>query len=121
MCTVHPFMTGKITITAPAKPVSVTITSGAGASANAACVSTNNCFAPNPVTIKTGTTVTWTNSDSAGHTVTSGKPSDSVSGDIFDSGIIKPGKTFQFTFTKAGSQDYFCSVHPWMTGKVTVG
>lgn len=121
MCTVHPFMTGKITITAPAKPVEVSIENGAGASANAACVSANNCFAPNPVSVKSGTAVTWTNNDSVGHTVTSGKPADNVSGDVFDSGIIKPGKTFQFTFTKAGTQDYFCSVHPWMTGKVTVG
>ncbi|CUR51976.1 Blue (Type1) copper domain-containing protein [Nitrosotalea devaniterrae] len=123
LCTVHPFMSGNITIVAPAKPVfaNVTITSGAGASANAACVGTNNCFAPNPTSIKSGTTVTWTNSDSVAHTVTSGKPSDNVQGDVFDSGLIKPGKTFQFTFTKAGSQDYFCSVHPWMVGKVTVG
>jgi len=121
MCTVHPFMTGKIMITEPAKPVNVTIASGAGASANAACVGTNNCFAPNPVAIKSGTTVIWTNSDSASHTVTSGQPSDTTPGTLFDSGLIKPGKTFQFTFTKTGSQDYFCSVHPWMTGKVTVG
>ena len=121
MCTVHPFMTGKITIVAPAKPVSVTITSGAGASANAACVSANNCFSPNPVSVKEGTAVTWTNNDTVAHTVTSGKPSDSVTGDVFDSGMIKPGKTFQFTFTKDGTQNYFCSVHPWMTGKVTVG
>ncbi len=120
LCTVHPIMSGNITITAPMF-ANVTISSGAGASANAACVSANNCFAPNPVVVKTGTTVTWTNGDSVGHTVTSGKPSDSVSGDVFDSGIIKPGKTFQFTFAKTGVQDYFCSVHPWMVGKVTVG
>ncbi len=123
LCTVHPIMSGNITITAPAKPVfaNVTITSGAGTSASTACVGTNNCFAPNPLTVKTGTTVTWTNGDSVAHTVTSGKPSDSVSGDVFDSGLIKPGKTFQFTFTKTGTQNYFCTVHPWMVGKVTVG
>jgi plastocyanin len=121
MCTVHPFMTGKIIITAPVKPVNVSITAGAGTSASTACVGTNNCFAPNPLTVKTGTEVIWTNADSVSHTVTSGQSSDSNSGSVFDSGLIKPGKTFQFTFTNPGVQNYFCSVHPWMIGKVTVG
>ncbi|MDE1843764.1 MAG: cupredoxin domain-containing protein [Thaumarchaeota archaeon] len=116
MCTVHPFMTGKITITAPAKPVNVTIASGASKQAAG-----QKYFDPQEITVKTGTTVSWTNADSASHTVTSGEPSDSNPGALFDSGLIKPGKTFQYTFTKTGSQDYFCSVHPWMTGKVSVG
>ncbi len=34
--------------------------------------------------------------------------------------VLKPGKTFQFTFADAGTYDYFCSVHPWMTGQVIV-
>lgn len=41
----------------------VTIATGAGASASAACVATNSCFSPNPLTVAPGTTVTWTNND----------------------------------------------------------
>lgn len=116
VCTVHPFMSGNITITEPAKPVSVDIAKGASTQS-----ASQKYFDPAELSVKTGTVVSWTNSDSAAHTVTSGQASDTTPGTLFDSGLIKPGKTFQFTFTKTGTQDYFCSVHPWMTGKVTVG
>ncbi len=95
---------------------------GAGASASADCVTANNCFSPNPLTVAPGTTVTWKNIDTVSHYVTSGKPSDETTGSVFDSGnLIKPGSTYQFTFANAGTFDYFCSVHPWMTGQVIVG
>ncbi|HJW19752.1 MAG TPA: plastocyanin/azurin family copper-binding protein [Candidatus Nitrosotalea sp.] len=95
---------------------------GAGASASADCVTANNCFSPNPLTVAPGTTVTWKNTDTVSHYVTSGKPSDETTGSVFDSGnLIKPGGTYQFTFANAGTFDYFCSVHPWMTGQVIVG
>ncbi|MGI0059712.1 MAG: cupredoxin domain-containing protein, partial [Nitrosotalea sp.] len=95
---------------------------GAGASASADCVAANNCFSPNPLTVAPGTTVTWKNIDTVSHYVTSGKPSDETTGSVFDSGnLIKPGSTYQFTFANAGTYDYFCSVHPWMTGQVIVG
>ncbi|MDH2907943.1 MAG: plastocyanin/azurin family copper-binding protein, partial [Candidatus Nitrosotalea sp.] len=95
---------------------------GAGASASAACVTANNCFSPNPLNVAPGTTVTWKNTDTVSHYVTSGKPSDETTGTVFDSGnLIKPGSTFQFTFANAGTYDYFCTVHPWMTGQVIVG
>jgi plastocyanin len=99
----------------------IDMASGAGASAGAACVAANNCFAPNPLTVAPGTTVTWKNTDTISHYVTSGKASDETSGTLFDSGgLIKPGSTYQFTFANAGTFDYFCSVHPWMTGQVIV-
>ncbi|HVZ62548.1 MAG TPA: plastocyanin/azurin family copper-binding protein, partial [Candidatus Nitrosotalea sp.] len=41
-------------------------------------------------------------------------------GKVFEEDSLKPGKTFQFTFADAGTYDYFCSVHPWMTGQVIV-
>lgn len=116
MCTVHPFMTGKIIITEPAKPVNVDISKGASTQS-----ASQKYFDPKEIKVKTGTAVSWTNSDSAAHTVTSGESSDTTPGTLFDSGLIKPGKTFQYTFDKTGEVDYFCSVHPWMTGKVTVG
>ncbi|MBI1829529.1 MAG: SIMPL domain-containing protein [Thaumarchaeota archaeon] len=107
----------------PASTVSsktITITSGSGASANSDCVSANNCFSPNPISVKAGTLVTWNNSDSVSHTITSGKPSDTNTGSMFDSGLIKPGQSFQHTFQSADTYDYYCAVHPWMTGTVTV-
>ena len=99
----------------------IDIAVGAGGSANAACVAANNCFAPNPLTVTPGTTVTWKNTDTVSHYVTSGKASDETTGTVFDSGnLIKPGNSYQFTFAAAGTFDYFCSVHPWMTGQVIV-
>ena len=98
----------------------VDIAKGAGASANADCVSANNCFNPNPVTVAPGTEVEWKNTDTVGHTVTSGKPTDNDAGSLFDSSIIKAGGDFKFTFQNPGTFDYFCQVHPWMTGQVIV-
>ncbi|MDE1877968.1 MAG: cupredoxin domain-containing protein [Thaumarchaeota archaeon] len=95
---------------------------GAGAAATADCVAAKNCFSPNPLNVTPGTTVTWKNTDTVSHYVTSGQPSDNTTGTVFDSGnLIKPGGTFQFTFANAGTYDYFCTVHPWMTGQVIVG
>lgn len=73
-------------------------------------------FAFNPLTvsISKGTTVTWTNSDSAPHTVTS------VSG-AFDSGRLNQGSTFSYTFNQAGTFEYECTIHPSIVhGKVIV-
>ena len=105
---------------------SVTIASGAGSSANAACVTTNDCFTPNPVNVAPGDTVTWKNTDTASHTVTSGKPDNStgnIVAAVFDSSLLGAGKTFSHTFTAAdvGTINYFCQVHPWMAGQVIVG
>jgi predicted secreted protein with PEFG-CTERM motif len=105
----------------------VTIAKGAGGSANAACVTASNCFTPNPVNASPGDTVTWTNTDTVMHTVTSGKienTTGNIIGAVFDSGYtLTPGKTFSHTFTAAdvGTINYYCQVHPWMTGMVTVG
>jgi plastocyanin len=96
---------------------SITITKGA--SAGQACVTLNNCFSPNNVQVAPGDTVTWTNGDSASHTVTS-ITSDNQTGTVFDSGLIKAGTTFQNDFNASGTFNYFCTVHPWMTGVVTV-
>ena len=64
-------------------------------------------------------TVEWVNLDSAAHTVTSGDPGNGAN-NIFDSGLFGPGKSFSFQFAKEGKFDYFCVVHPWMIGFVTV-
>ena len=98
----------------------IDIATGAGSSQNAACVATNNCFTPNPLTVAPGTTVTWKNTDTTTHVVCSGKVTDDECGSVFEDDSLKKGQTFQFTFANAGTFDYFCSVHPWMTGQVIV-
>ncbi|MDE1762618.1 MAG: cupredoxin domain-containing protein [Thaumarchaeota archaeon] len=114
MCTVHPWMTGKIVIT---QSIVSNVNIAKGASTQGAG---QKYFDPASDSVKVGTTVIWTNQDSVSHTVTSGDPSAGPSG-TFDSGLIKPGDTFKHTFTAAGTTSYFCTVHPWMTGKIIVG
>ncbi|MGI0102581.1 MAG: plastocyanin/azurin family copper-binding protein [Nitrosotalea sp.] len=91
-----------------------------GDSASQACVTAKNCYEPDVVTVAPGDTVTWTNADSVSHTVTSGNPSDNQTGTIFDSSLISPASTYSFTFKDPGTYNYFCQLHPWMTGVVIV-
>ena len=71
------------------------------------------------IEIKVLDSIRWGNADTAAHTVTSGTPEEGPDG-IFDSSLFPPGKSFQFQFTEVGEYDYFCMVHPWMVGTVTV-
>ena len=84
------------------------------------CEETNECYIPYEVTIDVGGTVTWSNDDTAAHTVTSGSAADGPDG-LFDSGLFMAATTFSHTFDKEGTFDYFCMVHPWMVGTVIVG
>ncbi|MCV0392527.1 MAG: hypothetical protein K5790_04435 [Nitrosopumilus sp.] len=83
------------------------------------CEETNTCYSPAKITIKAGDTVQWVNVDTAAHTVTGGSPADGPSG-VFDSSLVMANANYAFTFDKAGSYKYFCMVHPWMVGSVTV-
>ena len=83
------------------------------------CEDSNACYSPADITINAGDTVEWINVDTAAHTVTAGSPAD-VQVEIFDSSLLMGGGTWSFTFDEAGSYDYFCMVHPWMTGSVSV-
>lgn len=83
------------------------------------CESTNECYIPYQITIDAGDKVTWTNEDLAFHTVTSGNRLDGADG-LFDSGMFKIDEQFSYTFNKAGTFDYYCTLHPWMEGKITV-
>jgi len=102
----------------PAGPQTVSVTIPTG-TASPGCETTSECYLPDSVTINVGDSVEWTNVDTAAHTVTSGSPADGPSG-AFDSSLIMGKAAFSHTFDKAGSYDYFCMVHPWMTGKVIV-
>ena len=83
------------------------------------CEETDSCFIPSSLTINVGDTISWSNDDTAAHTVTSGKPAGGPDGN-FDSSLLMAGKAFDVTFDNSGKYDYFCMVHPWMVGKVVV-
>jgi plastocyanin len=84
----------------------------AGVASNAATVK-NFAFSPTPLTVRAGTTVTWTNQDSSVHTVTAVDRS-------FDSGNVPQGRTFTHRFSAAGTYAYRCNIHQYMTGSVVV-
>ena len=92
----------------------VTIAQGSSAPTNA------EFYTPPTLTVPTGTTVTWKNADSTLHTVTSGSAESGESGTVFDSSYMAAGKTFQWTFSTAGTFDYYCTLHPFMKGQVVV-
>lgn len=73
----------------------------------------NFSFNPATITVPVGTTVRWTNRDDIPHTVVSDK-------EIFKSKTLDTDDQYSYTFTKAGTYGYFCSIHPKMTGKVIV-
>jgi plastocyanin len=80
----------------------------------------NQFFVPVDVTVKPGSTLTWKNDDTAIHTATSGK--DSTPDSKFDTSLISPGQSSkpQTMPSEPGEYSYFCTLHPWMTGKVIV-
>ncbi len=73
----------------------------------------NFSFGPQTITVPVGTTVTWTNHDDIPHTVVS-------TDGVFKSKVRDTDEKFSYTFTKAGTYPYFCSVHPKMTGQIVV-
>jgi plastocyanin len=88
-----------------------------GAASNL-CATFHNCYAPEKITINVSDSVTWINDDTDVHTATSGKPGEIFN--VFDSGFIKAGESWSFVFDDPGVFDYFCTIHPWMIGHVTV-
>jgi len=89
------------------------MTRAAPAPAAASVEIANFTFKAPVVTVKPGTTITWTNADDIPHTVTS-------SAGLFKSKVLDSGEKFSFTFAKSGQFGYFCSLHPHMTGSVIV-
>lgn len=99
-------------------PVTVEVSIPSGTSVPG-CEEKNACYIPASVSIKKGDTVSWSNDDTAAHTVTGGSAANGPSG-VFDSSLLIAGGTFKHTFTSSGTEDYYCMVHPWMTGNVKV-
>lgn len=112
-----------IVAVSPAAYAAEAVVENAPGSSVPGCEETNECFLPYEVRIDVGDTVTWNNDDTAAHTVTYGAPdwpSEDI-GTLFDSGLLPAGGSSSHTFTEAGTFEYFCMVHPWMSGVVIVG
>ena len=98
----------------PASPPATTTPGAANGSpaAQSPAVSIESfSFKPAVLTVSAGTTVVWTNNDSAPHDI---KATD------FSSKMLAKGETFSFKFEKAGTYDYSCGIHPTMTGQIIV-
>jgi plastocyanin len=73
----------------------------------------NFSFGPQTITVPVGATVIWTNSDDIPHTAVS-------TDGVFKSKVMDTDEKFSYTFAKAGTYPYYCTIHPKMTGKVVV-
>lgn len=134
-CFVHPYMVGKITVTAAGEaaapaggaagggdadssPAAATITIPQGAS-----VQGNPAYDPAEITVKVGDEVSVVNEDTVPHTVTSGTaPDDPNSAKFFDTGLLDGGASGEIALTniEPGNYDYYCFVHPYMKGKMII-
>jgi amicyanin len=81
--------------------------------ADAAVKIDNFTFDPPRLTVKAGTSVTWQNEDDIPHTI-------AASDKTFKSKVLDTDDKFAFTFTTPGTYEYFCSLHPHMTGTIVV-
>jgi plastocyanin len=141
-CTIHPYMTGEITIAAAGGQggggggaqtggnqtgAAPTGAAGGGPTINilqGASIQGSPDFDPEELTAKKGDEVTVVNQDTVPHTVTSGTgPSDPNSAKLFDTSIINGGESAKISLAQVnpGQYDYHCTIHPYMTGKITVG
>ena len=98
-------------------PMSVTVEPVAGSGAPGC--ETTECYTPSTATISAGGTVTFTNTDTAPHTSTSGSAANGPDG-VFDTSLIMMNASFDVTLADAGTYTYFCMVHPWMEGTIIV-
>ena len=78
-------------------------------------------YVPAETTVKAGETVTWKNDDTAIHTATSGK--DATPDGKFDTSLVSPGQSSKPIAmpNEPGQYPYFCTLHPWMNGIITIG
>ena len=140
-CIVHPYMTAELTITAAgqggggggAAQSGNTTGGGAGGAAGGGAttltilagssIQGSPDYDPDELTVAAGSEVTVTNDDTLPHTVTSGTgPQDPNSAQLFDTSLINGGEsaTLSLAQVAAGQYDYYCLVHPYMTGSIVV-
>jgi plastocyanin len=102
------------------QPAATSSQSNSSSSSNASAapgkveITNNMIFTPSQISVSVGSSVTWTNNDNVSHTVVEDH------GDGPNSGEIAPGATYSYTFTKKGSYQYHCSIHPQMRGTIVV-
>ena len=115
LCIVHPWMIATFVVEEPKGSIVEIIDIPIGAGNN---VEGQIFYAPQDVSVMKETVVLWNNNDEVAHTVTSSLDF----GDTFDSGLIDAGSTFQIDTTglETDTYEYFCIVHPWMVGSITV-
>lgn len=77
----------------------------------------NSSYSPSAITVKKGTTVTWTNNDPIEHDIVPDSPSDAFKG---SDGLLANGESYSFTFDTVGTYTYHCTPHPFMKGTVVV-
>ena len=111
-------LAGAIAITAACGSAAAPAAPAATKAAAGVAIDVQGFKFPANTDVAKGTTVTWTNKDGSGHTVTSGKPP--TKDGKFDGPISGGGGTFSFTFADTGTFSYFCSIHNTMTGTITV-
>jgi predicted secreted protein with PEFG-CTERM motif len=97
----------------------VTIETAPGSGAPGCEVTAEGCYIPSTATVDVGGKVIMSNTDTAAHTFTAGTPEGGPSGE-FDTGLLMAGNSFEWTATTVGEVPYFCMVHPWMQGLITV-
>jgi plastocyanin len=105
--------TNKTTSIATSSISTVSIASGSSLPSN------REFYVPKIIETSVGSMITWKNEDFTPHTVTSGNMNTGKTG-IFDSNIMQKGSTFSFLFDKIGDYNYFCTIHPFMTGRIVV-
>ena len=113
-----------IMLSVPPAFAEVTITTAAGNLSTPGCEETaEGCYTPGDVTVDVGTIITMTNTDSAGiHTFTAGTVdgfTPTATGE-FDSGILNADDSFTYTADTAGEIPYYCMLHTWMQGTITI-
>jgi plastocyanin len=143
-CIVHPYMTSELTIVAAGQGGGQTQGGGGGANQTqgetgggggapaggptinileGAAVQGSPDYDPEELTASAGAEVSVVNQDTVPHTVTSGTgPQDPNSAQLFDTSLINGGEsaTLSLAQVTAGQYDYYCIVHPYMTGKISV-
>jgi len=86
--------------------------------ASTTCQENNSCFSPYAIQIAEGSTVTWSNEDTFIHTITSGEPENGP--DKRFRKVLFSEESFDYTFCCKGTYKYYCEIHPWAVGLVTV-
>lgn len=127
-CFIHPYMVGKLTIVGAGQGAAAGQTGGAPAGGPTINILEGSVtqgapdFDPDPLTVKKGDKINVVNQDTTLHTVTDGTVPGETAGKLFDTGFLQPAGKFTIDTSNLdpATYDYFCQVHPYMKGKLTV-